>query len=144
MLLDLLFFFFFCLKSRGSVWVFLPCFKSSGLHFGVKILIKAFYKSSHLEMHNVKYVCFSLDFSCILCFLNQRFFFKELEGCKCPNPVGNQYYILFHVDPCTSNRAQQQDAGIPRGCVWICVSCQCKGCQRPVSFLPGHGRCLVL
>lgn len=130
-------------EQRECLFGVFSLLKSSGLHFGVKVLMKPFYKSNHLAMGSVKYICFSLDFSCIMRFFNQRFFFKEPEGCKCPNP-GNQYYIVFHADPCTSNRALQQDTGITKGCVWICVSCQCKGCQRAVSFLPGHGRCIVL
>lgn len=91
---------------KGVFGGFFPCLKPSGLHFGVKVLIKPFYKSNHLETHNVWYTCFSLDFSCVTCSYSQIFFFfKELEGCKYPNPVGNRHYILFHVNLCTSNRA---------------------------------------
>ena len=51
--------------SRVERVVLLP-FKSESLHFVVKALIKLCYKSKHLEMHSVQYICFSLDFSCIM------------------------------------------------------------------------------
>lgn len=94
-------------------------------------------------MRSVKYICFSLDFSCIMCFPIRDFFQRTGGGYKCPNPVGIQYCILFPVDPCTYYRALQQDTGITRDCIRICVSCQYKDCQRIVSFLPGHGRYVV-
>lgn len=124
---------------------FFPCLKPSGLHFGVKVLIKPFYKSNHLETHNVWYTCFSLDFSCVTCSYSQIFFFS-----KNWRDVSTQilleinitfFFMWTYVYP-TEHCNRYRD---PKGlCLDLCELPVQRLSEKAVSFLPGRGRCLML
>lgn len=120
--------YFLCLKSGGSVWGFFPFFKSSGLHFGVKSLIKPSYKSNNLEMGNGKYIGFSLDFRCIMYIFNQRSFFQRTGGMSVPKSC---WKPVLHSFSCRPMYIQESTAARYRDPKGLCLDL----CELPMQRL---------